>query len=370
MIKKYKVSFLIVLVIGIIGGVVLLTREKSDDNIITFGSPHKTEGLTVVPTMLDEITENSAWVGTFQLIWNDLVNEIVKKDIVFNPQEPKATNLNKQGFTTNMLSDSYYYKKYGLKTIELKAEIEKSIKDKFNQESEILDLFDWSSDALNDPNDPNLDRYFLYVMLYRKFEYLNKFDKLEKGRFGEYDDIEYFGISDSSKNKTRKQIEVLYYNSEDDFAILINTKTNDEVIFYKNPKGKTFKEIYDNMNLEANKYKESKTFSDIDRFKAPNIKFNELREYDELVNKQFLTSDKKVAEIIKAVQTIQFYLDNKGGEIKSEAGMDVIVWSSSISDEPQPRNFYIDDTFAIFMREKGKDLPYFASKIDDITKFQ
>ena len=34
------------------------------------------------------------------------------------------------------------------------------------------------------------------------------------------------------------------------------------------------------------------------------------------------------------------------------------------------RDFSIDNTFAIFLIEKGKNKPYFAAKIEDITKFQ
>lgn len=38
-------------------------------------------------------------------------------------------------------------------------------------------------------------------MLYRKFEFLQEFDKLENGKFGnKYDNIEYFGIDESTKN--------------------------------------------------------------------------------------------------------------------------------------------------------------------------
>ena len=32
--------------------------------------------------------------------------------------------------------------------------------------------------------------------------------------------------------------------------------------------------------------------------------------------------------------------------------------------------FYVDDIFAIFLKELGKDVPYFAGKIEDILKFQ
>src|SRR5699024_7252517 len=52
---------------------------------------------------------------------------------------------------------------------------------------------------------------------------------------------------------------------------------------------------------------------------------------------------------------------------KSEAGMMVRKEAAIIQE---PRNFIIDDTFTIFLKEKGKDLPYFASKISDISKVQ
>ena len=68
------------------------------------------------------------------------------------------------------------------------------------------------------------------------------------------------------------------------------------------------------------------------------------------------------------MQTIQFELDKTGGKIKSEAGMMVKYESAIMIDEI--REFAIDDTFAIFLIEKGKDKPYFAGKINDITKFQ
>ncbi len=234
------------------------------------------DGITVVPTMNDIITSDSSWCGTFQLVWNDMKNEVVKQDVVFNPQLEIVENLNKEDFNESMLSEDYYFKIYGLKTLELKEQIENGIKEKFNQTSDIIDDFDWSEGGLDNPNVADIRRYFFYTMLYRKFEFLNAFDKLENGEFGDkYNNIEYFGIDKNTKNSVGNQIEVLYYNSKDDFAILINTKTNDEVIFYKNPTGNNFNEIYKNMNDESKKYTGSKSFKDVDEFKAPNLTFNE-----------------------------------------------------------------------------------------------
>jgi len=331
-----------------------------------------TEGLYIVPTMQDNLFADTIWCGTFQLVWNDMKNEVVGRDIVFDPQLEIVENLNKEDFTTSMISEEYYYKKYGLKTLELKAEIEKGIKEKFDETSDILDDFDWSEDGLDDPNNPSIQRYFFYVMLKRSFEFLNEFNELENGTFGsEYTGIKYFGIDSSSDEKLGKQIDVLYYNSEDDFAIILNTKQGDEVILVKNPKGNNFKEIYNNMLDGAKGYKGDRKFQDADRLKIPNIKLNEKKEYEELANKPFETDDPlcPVAVIIKAMQTIQFELNKKGGEIKSEAAIDMMK-NSAIMDEPEPRYFYVDDAFSIFLREKGKELPYFAGMITDITKFQ
>ncbi len=346
-------SSILVILIGIVGATFFI---KTTNKISQSGE------ITVVPTMNDEFSGNSSWCGTFQLVWNDVKNNLVGKDIEFGTQIAEVDNLNKEDFNETMLSDDYYYKTYGLRTYEMKEKIEKGIKEKFNQRSNILDSFDWFEQTN--------DHYIFYSMLYRKFDYLKKFDKLSNGKFGNNtEDVKYFGIDKDTDNSVGDQIDVLYYNSQDDFALILNTKSNDEVIFCKNPKGNTFKEMYENMNNNANNYTGDKYFNGSDEFKAPYIKFNVLKEYNEL-EKKFISSTGVPLEIGKALQSIEFDLDEKGGRIKSEAGIGVDKLSIEVIEGSKPRYFYVDDTFTIFLREKGKDLPYFASYIDDITLFQ
>lgn len=372
--KKLLISSIIIVSLIIIVAVIVRGIIKKENKSITI--LEKTDEISIVPTMNDKITTDSSWCGTFQLVWNDMKNEVVKKDVVFTPQLKIAENLNKEDFNETMLSEEYYYKIYGLKTIDLKKKIENDIKEKFNQTSDILNDFDWSENGLNNPNDIGSRRYFFYTMLFRKFEFLQEFDKLDNDKFGnEYKDIQYFGIDKNTKDSIGSQIKVMYYNSKDDFAVLINTKTNDEVIFCKNPKGSSFNEIYANMNNEATKYKGDKSFKSIDEFKAPNLTFDEKKEYKELEGKRFQTADPiyTEGEIYKAIQTIKLSLDQKGGEIKSEAAIDMKVDATAFNTKPkkeEPRYFYVDNTFVLFLREKGKEMPYFAGRIDDITKFQ
>ena len=71
-------------------------------------------------------------------------------------------------------------------------------------------------------------------------------------------------------------------------------------------------------------------------------------------------------KIIKAIQSIEFQINETGGKVKSEAGMDV---NKELATKPtEPRYFNVDDTFALFLKESTKEVPYFALKVDDITK--
>ena len=166
------------------------------------------------------------------------------------------------------MSEESYYKIYGNPTLELKEQIEKAIKEKFNETSDILGDFNW--------NDKNPEDYFLYSMLKKEFEFPKVFSKLDNSTFGNYENVKYFGINKSTNKEVREQVQVLYYNSKEDFAIKLITKSNDEVII------------------------------------------------------------------------------SRGSMVPTE----------------KIRNFIVDDTFCIFLKEKDKELPYFAAEISDISKIQ
>ena len=341
------------------------------------------EDIEVVATLEDAITNNSAWCGTFQLVWNDMQDEVVKQDIVFQKQIELVENLNKQTFKEEDISEEYYYKTYGLKTLDLKEKIEKGIKEKFDQNSDVLDLLDWNGVPKDDSGYTTSHKeYLFYVMLYREFNFENEFEELEsstfKGTQEEYEDIKFFGLELNGNYEARKQINVLYYNSEEDFAVKLNTKEGDEVILVKGDNGATFDDIYNNVLLKENSYDELKTlFTENDTLKVPNLNIDVLKKYEELMEngdgtKLFYAADGDVCSIKNAIQTIKFTLDKTGGKIKSEAVIEMTKDSAMIMDpeEVEYRYFEFDSEFTIFLKEEGKDKPYFAANIDDITLFQ
>ena len=96
----------------------------------------------------------------------------------------------------------------------------------------------------------------------------------------------------------------------------------------------------------------------------PNLKFFEEKSFDELCGKRIKGTN---LAIDQALETVQFEMDNTGVKLKSEAAMTVAKMSLEYND---PRMFFFDDTFVLFLKEKGKNKPYFALRVHDISKFQ
>ena len=308
---KKRILLAVLMILIIAGGIFAFSKWKGNEkgNI----EYRESKNLGIVLSLEDEIiSDNTAWCGTFNLIWNDLKNDLAKQDILFTPQKKLVENLNKGTFNTSHLSENSYYKVYGKPTLELKAEIEKAIQEKFNETSDILDDFDW--------NNRNPEDYFLYSMLKKEFEFPKAFSELEEGTFGNYENVTYFGIDESTDEQVRKQVEVLYYHSKDDFAVKLFTKENDEVILAKGCEENSFGKMYETIQKEKENYEGEISFGEEDILKIPNIKFNLKEEFHELENEPFLFSNGNEYQIETALQTIQFELDKKGGKIKSEIG--------------------------------------------------
>jgi len=332
--------------------------------------------LHVLTSIDDEVVGDSMWCWTFQLVWNDMVNEVVKQDVVFTPQLEIVKNLNKQTFTNKELSPNSYYSKFWLLTLDLKEEIENWIKEKFNETSDILDQWaDWSNVPQSDDYYEWKDekKYWFYAMLKKIFKFENVFDQLDDESFAnKYNNIKYFWIKWSSDSSLYKQVYVYYYNSDTDFAVSLKTKEWEDVILARWIWGNSFTDIYKNILKNEKKYEWKHYFTSNDYLKVPELNIETLTEFYELENNEFEAYNWGICRIDKALQTIKLKLDKEWWEIKSEAWI-AMTWSNSISREPidiERRYFYFNQPYVMFLKEANKDLPYFAAQISDITLFQ
>lgn len=367
--KKVNIALFIILVIIIIAIIILVRKynkqiaEKAQDivqNTIAPALASEDDNIKIVPTLDDKIKGNTMWCGTFQLIWNDLKNNIVKQDIEFSPQLDCVDNLNKSKFTKDMISEEDYYKNYGIISEELKNQIETDLMNKFGKTSEFINKFNWS-------NEQNETRYFLYSTLIKDLKFAMPFDDLETGDFaGKDTKTSYFGLKQNSNLEAREQVQVLYYNNEDDKAISIQTTTNDEIILCRTNTAKNFNQVIQKIDTEKKNYKDSTTLKPEEILKIPEIRINSEKEFKDIENKEFKDINGEKLKIEKAIQTIQFELNKKGAKVTSEAGMSVTT--NGITEE-KIRDFSFDDEFVILIKEKDKDLPYFALNITNMNEF-
>ena len=283
---------------------------------------------------------------------------------------------NKQTFTNKELSSDSYYSKFWLLTLDLKAEIESGIKEKFNETSDILDQWaDWSVVPQSDDYyEWKVEKeYWFYAMLKKIFKFEGVFDQLENWEFGgKYDNIKYFWIDKNSDKGLYKQVYVYYYDSEDNFAVALKTKEWEDVILARWVWWNSFMDIYNNIIQKEKKYKWNNSFTENDYLKVPELKFKNFTEFSEFENKEFYSKNWDICKIEKALQTIELKLDKEWGEIKSEAwiAMEQKLLVETSRSKIEHRYFYFDKPYLMFLKEENKDLPYFAAQISDITLFQ
>jgi len=304
--------------------------------------------------------ENRVWVGTFQLVWNDVVDNIVKGPVKFiSGDQSIAKRLNKKEFKADMLSEDSYYTAYGKTTPELKKQIEDAIMEKFGEKSDVLDRINWKNPYR---------AFVVYAMLKKDFEFLSKFSELTPGDFGPYTS-DYFGINENSRAQLYNNVRVLFYNSPSDFAVALNTRTKDQVYIYRTNENKPFNTIYKKMNKETEKYKGDHHFVKGDKIKIPYISFKKDVNYDSLCGREIKNTDRLYFE--KALQTVDFDLNDSGVKLKSEAAVEICYMSAFVPQPPKEgRNMAVNNTFYIFLKESNKELPYFAARIKDLILFK
>lgn len=348
--KKYLIVFLVLI------SLTACTKSKKKEET---KKEDINSDINIVTSLEDKVDNNTIWCGTFNLVWNELKENILKGNAIVNPEMEMVTNLNKSTFSKDSLEDSSYYIKIGKQTIDTKKEIESAIKDKFNQTSDILDKFSWQEQS---------DYDFIYAMLYKNFKFATPFKKLLDDAFNnDNKKYKYFGINEKTKEGVN-QVSVLYYTDYKNNSVKINTKENDELILVKTSNTyDNFLDLYDSVVNNSDKYTESKNLKNEDTLTVPFLDFNVYKDFEQLKNLN-IKSENKEYTISQAVQSIKLELNENGGEIKSEAAISTKETASRLENEP--RNFDYNESFVIFLKEEGKKYPYFAAKIDDLSKFQ
>lgn len=347
--KITKILIIIALIIASTSGIIYSVMK------INGGAKGKARMVPSFSSSISTMDENKVWCGTFNLVWNDFMNDVIGHKIEFEdgPSE-MANELNEQKFTIDELDEKSYFKIHGIENLDLKNKIIQGIKNKFNEESTILERCDFNSEESG---------YVLYAMLKKEFNFLEPFSTaMGSMEFKNSNTkVKCFGVDNTNNPVAGKNVEVLFYNSTEDFAIKLKTIEGEEVYLYKTPSdNNSFEEKYFEMISKKDNYKGNNSWEKNDYLRIPFISVKDEINYDELCGRYI--KDKNRTYIKQALQTINFELNNVGGSVKSEALIE-ITESATIEIG---RKFLFDDNFVLFLKEENKEKPYFALNVDNI----
>ena len=309
----------------------------------------------ITPITTQNLETNNAWIGTFQIAWNEFIEKRLDGNVVEFDDEttsPIVDELNKMEFTKDYLSEKDYYITVSEAKPSLKKEISKNLDKKFGiRNSHILEQLDFSGGR---------NSYIIYAMLVKNFEFLTPFDRLQEMLFNDGENkVKYFGINECTDKNVYNNLEILFYDGYDkEFAVKIFTKEGEELILYKTNKESSFNDLYSEVEKKTKEYNGDRKFLDGDHLKVPYIEVDTIINYDELCGKTIKGTNGVYIE--KALQNVKFSLNEKGGSLISEAAIQDVTLGIS-----EGRFFIFNETFVIFMKEENKEKPYFALKIDN-----
>ena len=303
-----------ILLSGIVYAGVLIYKNLNKNHNVTFNPTYQ--------STLDEHTVNNLWIGTLDLAWKDL-EEKVGGRIELEENIDIANELNNSSFSKEMLDENDY-------TIN----VTRTVTNGYNIETKL-----------------NKNLNFLY-----SFDNFNNDYNYTFGKDGN-DYIKYFGINNASKEELNQNVEVLFYNGNNDFAVLLNTKEGDEIILYRTDENKSFNEYYEDIKNKKDNYNGSTTFEENDELLVPYVNVNGTVSYNELVDK--IIKNTNGMYISNVIQDVNFNLNESGCNMQSHATMTTEYLSVG------SRYFWFRDTFIIFMKEGNSNMPYFALKVDN-----
>ena len=303
-----------ILLSGIVYAGVLIYKNLNKNHNVTFNPTYQ--------STLDEHTVNNLWIGTLDLAWKDL-EEKVGGRIELEENIDIANELNNSSFSKDMLDENDY-------TIN----VTRTVTNGYNIETKL-----------------NKNLNFLY-----SFDNFNNDYNYTFGKDGT-DYIKYFGINNASKEELNQNVEVLFYNGNNDFAVLLNTKEGDKIILYRTDENKSFNEYYEDINNKKGNYNGSTAFEENDELLVPYVNVNGTVAYNELVDK--IIKNTNGMYISNVIQDVNFNLNESGCNMQSHATMTTEYLSVG------SRYFWFRDTFIIFMKEGNSNMPYFALKVDN-----
>lgn len=305
-------------------------------------------GTTVTAVLDEEIPDgkNVLWCATFQMAW-DSAGKRFGKPIRLQPASKLADSLNKEAFNLNGVDADSVFVTEGVVGEDVLARIDARVRAKFRQASKL---------ALELKKSSLPDDLVFFAMLHKQLKFENPFGKLGNWKLGSRS-VPWFGFTPEQQNtgKLLQQVRVHHYAAKNNFVIeLITNGIGDQLLLAKLPDapknpGDLSRAVIGRLRNDA------PAAAAKDLLAVPNVIVEESAEFTQLENRKVVSNG---LPLKKALQTIDFRMDEKGVKLDSEAA---ISFGCSVVPHITPRLMVLDPPFALIMKRKNAAQPYFVA---------
>jgi len=357
--------------------------------------------------------KNLLYCATFRLAWNKLINDILKaplelegSDIIqdkpdtlekkdknwdddfpwlkpatymFIEEEPETPQkiplvdqLNKPLISAGDIEPDSYLAMVGYRREGIVQQIEQAMETKFGVKP-----------TLESSLGP-ADSLVAYAYLQKKLPFDIPFEKFSKPiQFSDGQAVSAFGIK--QRTDAMRQVGIISYQGPDEFIIKLQAdewvsmdvefglevdypriSEDDEIILAKIAPRSTLQATLQAVQSAINKqwsYPNNLPRVDPgqnDILSIPEIAFNVLHRYDELIGKRWCNPGFEGHSIGEALQTIQFTLNEQGAEVRSESQIEAVLGQLEES-----RHFIFDKPFLLMLRHLEAEHPYLLAWIQN-----
>jgi prepilin-type processing-associated H-X9-DG protein len=313
----------------------------------------------VLPHTADRIRadRNYVYCATFQLAWDDF-RRLVGGDPQVEGRPSIAAGLNGPAFPRSSLSPASYVARVGAVSEGVHDKIIAEMREKFPGVTPSI------SDAVG------RSEFIAYAYLEKNLPFATRFDRVMEplvfhGTTGDAK-VASFGFKElanasNEPARLKGQVDVLHYESDQEFVIRLSPKT-DEIVLAKVRPGATLGETVQAVQklIDAPpKRVDRSRLEDKDKLLVPRLGFNILRRYGELTGKHLENNGWKGWGIVEANQSVRFLLNESGARLESEAAI-AVENGHEPPPPPPPRNFVLDRPFLIYLKERTAEQPYLA----------
>jgi hypothetical protein len=336
---------------------------------------------------------NVIWCSTFQMAWDMLKNDIIGEPVKIPQAAELAARLNQAEFPPGNLEAESFYAKVGFVKDGIVEQIQKEMGRSFPSES--VPVFNELDGLLPHIRAKTIVSYsYLKTDIGFKYPFYTKNDVFAfEDSNGQRNNVtsfcDYTKATDPNEALVREQVDILYYKYADqesaaEFAVDLCRHTSPyQVVLALVPRQENLREIVYDVEQKILEFKQDPDYEILrklrpgsgnrlaDRLIVPDVLYKLTHYFKELKGKG-LGNDKWGSYFfLEAMQMIDFALSRTGVVLKSEARLIAPPFSNRSRRMEEPRYFYFDKPFLIYVRKRGPAAsPFFVMWVDNAELMQ